>query len=78
LAVLIYTTPTWPHCRNAKQFLNERRIPFREIDVTKSEEGLRELRRKSGQTGVPVIDVNGHIIVGFQRDKLARALGLRG
>jgi glutaredoxin 3 len=78
VAVIVYTTPTCPHCRNAKRFLSERRIPYREVDVTRSEASLAELRRKSGQTGVPVIDVNGQVIVGFQRERLIRALGLRG
>jgi glutaredoxin 3 len=52
-------------------------VPFHEVDVTKSEAGLKALMRKSGQTGVPVIDVNGKIIIGFDRAKLDRALGLR-
>jgi glutaredoxin len=57
--------------------LKERRIPFREIDVTRSADGAASLKRKSGQTGVPVIDVNGQVIVGFNRPKLDRALGIR-
>ena len=76
MAVLVYTTPTCPHCRSAKRFLTERRIPFREIDVTRSSQAAAELQRKSGQTGVPVIDVNGRLIVGFDQARLVRALGL--
>ncbi|AEW05077.1 glutaredoxin [Sulfobacillus acidophilus DSM 10332] len=75
--VIVYTTPTCPHCKSAKRYLSERKVPFREVDVTRSEEGLKSLKRKSGQTGVPVIDVNGQIIVGFNRPKLDRALGIR-
>ncbi len=75
--VVVYTTPTCPHCKSAKRYLKERRIPFREVDVSRSEEAGRSLKRKSGQTGVPVIDVNGQIIVGFNRPKLDRALGIR-
>jgi glutaredoxin 3 len=78
LAVVVYTTPSCPHCRSAKRFLSERHIPFQEVDVTKSERSVQELKRKSGQTGVPVIDVNGKIIVGFNTTKLIQALGLRG
>jgi glutaredoxin 3 len=52
-------------------------VPFHEVDVTKSASGLAALQRKSGQTGVPVTDVNGQIIIGFNRPKLDRALGLR-
>lgn len=60
-----------------KRYLKERRVPYREVDVTRSAEGLAALKRRSGQTGVPVIDVNGQIVIGFNRPKLDRALGLR-
>jgi glutaredoxin 3 len=75
--VTVYTTQTCPHCRSVKRYLAERRIPFHEVDVSRSEEAMRRLQRKSGQTGVPVIDVNGQIVVGFNRSRLDRALGLR-
>jgi glutaredoxin-like YruB-family protein len=75
--VLVYTTPTCPHCKSAKRYLRERQIPFREVDVTRSADAAANLKRRSGQTGVPVIDVNGQIIVGFNRPKLDRALGIR-
>jgi glutaredoxin 3 len=78
VAVVIYTTPTCPHCAAAKRFLRERSIPFREVDVTKSTAAAQEVVRKSGQMGVPVIDVNGRIVVGFDRQRLVQALGLRG
>ncbi|MDA8346680.1 MAG: glutathione S-transferase N-terminal domain-containing protein [Thermaerobacter sp.] len=77
MAVLVYTTPTCPHCRSAKRFLTERHIPFREVDVARSSQAAAELQRKSGQTGVPVIDVNGRVIVGFDQTRLIKALGLR-
>lgn len=75
--VIVYTTPTCPHCKTAKRYLKERQIPFREVDVTRSTEGLAAIKRKTGQTGVPVIDVNGQAIIGFNRPKLDRALGIR-
>ncbi|MDI3297960.1 MAG: Uxx-star family glutaredoxin-like (seleno)protein [Bacillota bacterium] len=77
VAVLVYTTPSCPYCRATKRFLAERKVPYREIDVSKSPAAAREVVRKSGQMGVPVIDVNGQIIVGFDRARLVRALGLR-
>ncbi len=52
-------------------------MPFKEVDVSKSAQAAQELQRKSGQTGVPVILVNGTVIVGFNRPKLAKALGVR-
>lgn len=51
-------------------------MPFRELDVTKNPAWAKELTRKTGQQGVPVIDVNGKIIIGFDRPKLAKALGV--
>jgi len=75
--VAIYTTPSCPHCRSAKQFLREHQVSFREIDVAHNPAAAREMVRKSGQMGVPVIDVNGTIIVGFDRPRLVRALGIR-
>ncbi len=75
--VVVYTTPTCRFCAATKRFLKERSIPFREIDVSRNPEAARELQRKSGQTGVPVIDVNGRIIVGFDQAKLIQALGIR-
>lgn len=76
--VSVYTTPTCPHCRAAKQFLRQRGVPFREVDVSRNQAAAREVVRKSGQMGVPVIDVNGKIIIGFNRPSLVRALGIRG
>ncbi len=77
MAVVLYSTPTCPHCRSAKRFLTERHIPFREVDVARSAQAAQELQRRSGQTGVPVIDVNGKVIVGFDQQRLVQALGLR-
>ncbi len=77
MAVLVYTTPTCPHCRAAKRFLAERHIPFREVDVARNAAAAAQLRLRSGQTGVPVIDVNGQVIVGFDQPRLVRALGIR-
>ncbi|MBX5477291.1 MAG: glutaredoxin family protein [Clostridia bacterium] len=77
MAVTVYTTPTCPYCRSAKRFLQERNVPFREVDVSRDPRAAAELVRRTGQTGVPVIDVNGEIIVGFDVARLQRALGVR-
>lgn len=77
MAVTVYTTPTCPHCTAAKRFLKEHAVPFRELDVTRNPAAAKELMRRSGQMGVPVIDVNGKIIVGFDRSRLVQSLGLR-
>ncbi len=72
--VLIYSTPTCYFCKMAKQFLTEKNIPFQEINVAGDQEKAREMIEKSGQMGVPVIDIDGKIIVGFDKEALKKAL----
>jgi glutaredoxin len=60
----------------AKEFMKEKGVAFEEIDVLESEKARNELIEKSGQLGVPVIDVDGKIMVGFNRAKLAELLGV--
>jgi len=78
MAVLIYTTPTCQYCSKAKSYLRERGIPFRELDVSKNPSAAREMVRKSGQMGVPVLDINGKVIIGFDKAKINQSLGIRG
>lgn len=75
--ITIYSTPTCPYCKMAKAFLTEKNIPFTEVDVSADEAKAREMIEKSGQMGVPVIDVDGKIIVGFDREELAKAAGIK-
>lgn len=72
--VKIYTTPTCIYCKTAKEFMKENKISFQEIDVSKNQKAAREMIEKSGQMGVPVLDVNGKIIVGFDQDAIEEAL----
>lgn len=74
--VKIYTTPVCSYCTMAKDFMREKGIAFEEVDVAKDEKARDELVEKSGQLGVPVIDVDGKIVVGFNRGKLAELLGV--
>lgn len=74
--VKIYSTPTCPYCIRAKDYLKERNIPFENIDVSSDENGLQEMIKTSGQMGVPVILIDGDIIVGFDQGKIAEKLGL--
>ncbi len=68
--VTIYTTPTCPWCHKAKAWLRDRKIRYKEIDVTSDRSGADEMVRISGQTGVPVIVVGGEVIVGFDQKRL--------
>jgi glutaredoxin-like YruB-family protein len=74
--VLVFTTQTCPWCVRVKQYLRERQVPFREIDVSRSASAARDLVRKTGQTGVPVVEIDGKPIVGFDRGKIDKLLGL--
>ena len=68
--ILIYTTPTCPWCHRAKAWLRDKKIRYREIDITSDRSGLDEMVKISGQTGVPVIVVVGEVIVGFNQSRL--------
>jgi glutaredoxin len=61
----------------AKRYLRERGIKFRDVDVSRDAAAARDMVRRSGQQGVPVIDINGKIVVGFDRPKIDRLLGLK-
>ncbi|MCL4425414.1 MAG: NrdH-redoxin [Firmicutes bacterium] len=78
MAVIVYTTPTCRFCAAVKRYLQERNITFRDIDVSRNPAAAVEMVRKSGQQGVPVIDINGKIIIGFDKPKINSALGIRG
>jgi len=74
--IKVYSTPTCPFCIRLKQFLNEHNIIFENIDVSSNQQAAEEMVEKSGQMGVPVLDVDGQIIVGFDQAKIKSALGL--
>ncbi len=74
MAVTLYTTPTCTYCTKAKKYLRENRITFREYNVAKDMRRADEMVKKSGQMGVPVIDIHGKIIVGFNQPEIERAL----
>lgn len=74
MAVTIYTTPTCGYCRVAKDYFRQNHVPFTEYDVSADQRKAEEMVRKSGQMGVPVIDVNGKVIVGFNRPAIDSAL----
>lgn len=73
---IIYTTPTCPYCKLTKEFFKEKGVEYDEIDVSNDPAKQEEMIQKSGQMGVPVIDVGGTIVVGFDRPKLVELLGI--
>ena len=77
MAVKIYTTSTCPWCKKTKAFFKANKVKFTEIDVGINQKAAKEMMKKSGQMGVPVIDINGDIIVGYNESALKKALKLK-
>ena len=74
--ITIYSTPSCTYCKMAKQFLSENQISFVEKDVASDPVAMEEMLKKTGQMGVPVIDIDGNIVIGFDREELAKLLHL--
>lgn len=72
--IKIYSTPSCPYCKLAKDFMSEKKIEFKEIDVASDPTSANEMVKVSGQMGVPVIDIDGQIIVGWNKDAIEEAL----
>ena len=74
--VIIYSTKTCPWCIKVKEFLKENKIPFTNKDIS-NKKNADEMFKKSSQQSIPVIDINGKIIVGFDKSKLKKALKIK-
>jgi glutaredoxin 3 len=74
MAIALYSTPSCGYCRMAKDWFRSKNLNFEEYDVSRDQRRADELVRKSGQMGVPVIDVNGKIIIGFNTAAIEKAL----
>lgn len=74
--VILFTTPSCSHCRTAKKYLRQQGVKFKDVDVSRDPSAARDMVRRSRQQGVPVIDIGGKIIVGFDRPKIDRLLNL--
>ncbi|MGC9031385.1 MAG: glutaredoxin family protein [Minisyncoccia bacterium] len=74
MKIKVYTAPGCPYCFAVKEFLQERGIQFEEIDVSQNEEALIYIIEKTQQYGVPVIEIDGEFIIGFDRERLIQIL----
>lgn len=74
--VKIYTTPTCVYCKMAKEFFRQNSVEYEEKNVATDAVARDEMIQKSGQLGVPVIDVDGKIVIGFDQPRLKEALAL--
>ncbi len=72
--VKLFVTPGCPYCFTLKEFLKEKQIAFEEIDVAQDEKAKDDLIKKSGQMSVPVIEIDGQIVVGFDKEKIEKLL----
>jgi len=72
--VIVYTGPGCPHCAAAKAYLRSRGIGFREVDIGRDQHAAQRLVQRSGQMGVPQIDIDGHIVVGNNRARIDKLL----
>lgn len=72
--VIVYSTPSCPFCKQTKAFFLEHKIDFTDIDVMADQDKAPEMIQKSGQMGVPVVDIDGQIVIGFDQKKLKELL----
>ena len=76
-SVMVYSTSHCPYCIKLKDFLKQNNIKYVEYNVEEDKEKANEMVEKSGQMGVPVIDIDGTVIVGFDKQAVAKALRLK-
>lgn len=74
--VTIYSTPSCHFCHMAKDYLNEKNVVYTDYNVAEDMEKRAEMVKKSGQMGVPVIQIDNELFVGFQKDKINELLGI--
>lgn len=75
--VIMFSTPTCSYCNLAKRYFRENKIKFRDVDVSRDQKAAMDMQRKTGQTGVPVIMINNRPIVGFDKPKINKLLGIK-
>ena len=72
--VKVYSTSFCPYCKMAKDFLKENKIPFEDINVQENPQAASEMIEKSGQTGVPVIEIDGKFVIGFNAQEIKKLI----
>ncbi|MCB0138184.1 MAG: NrdH-redoxin [Caldilineaceae bacterium] len=75
--VIVFSTPTCSYCNAAKSYFRQKGVKYRDVDVSRDPAAARDMVRRSGQQGVPVIDIGGKVIIGFDRPKINHLLGLK-
>ena len=75
-SIKIYSTPSCPYCHMLKEYLDEGGFKYQDVNVAEDLAAREEMVEKSGQMGVPVSDIDGNIVVGFDREKVNQLLGI--
>lgn len=75
--ITVYSTPLCPYCVTLKEFLKQKNFVFEEIDISQNLAQQKEMVEKSGQLGVPVVEIDGEIVIGFDREKISCLLGIK-
>ncbi|RJP72015.1 MAG: NrdH-redoxin [Ignavibacteriales bacterium] len=75
--VIVFSTPTCSYCNSAKRYFRENNIRFTDVDVSKDVSAAKDMQRRTGQTGVPVILINNRPIIGFDKSKIMQMLNLK-
>lgn len=76
--VKVYSAPSCPWCQRTKEFLDELKVEYEDINVAENQEAAKDMVEKSGQRGVPVIEIDGEMIVGFNPDEIKKKLKIEG
>jgi len=74
--VKVYSTPTCPYCVTLKEFLKANDIELEDIDVSQDMEAQKDMVERSGQMGVPVVDIDGEMVFGFDRERISKLLNI--
>ena len=75
--VIVFTTPTCSFCKTAKGYLQQKGIRFKEVDISKDDSAAKYIVQKTHQQGVPVIDIDGKMVIGFDKPKINKLLGIK-
>ena len=75
--VVMFSTPTCSFCNQAKRYFREKNVRFTDVDVSRDQKAAMDMRRRTGQAGVPVIMINNRPIVGFDKSKINRMLNIK-
>lgn len=75
--IKVFTTSACPYCHTLKEFLKNQGLEFEDVDVSQDEKALEEMIEKSGQTRVPVIEIDDKIVVGFDKEKITQLLKIK-